>query len=220
MLRFQYLTITHPEEELVALLRKMKEATKGAFLYQRTLAAEYARNLFKSEDFVGCFKTRRTSLSESSVWVVITGEELRVTNITPTAVASLGITEYNLILNAFFHDFVAKFIDESWAGCVSLSGERVSLADILSENTYRALTIWEANCNKEAPMSHPMDQRNWMDFVTSLHRDGTELNVSDFGQWLYEDKRWPSAYNNQIVDLEANLEYSIDLLKYYDGTDI
>ena len=69
-------------------------------------------------------------------------------------------------------------------------------------------------------MSHPMDQRNWMDFVTSLHRDGTELNVSDFGQWLYEDKRWPSAYNTQIVDLEANLEYSIDLLKYYDGTDI
>lgn len=170
MLRFQYLTIPHPEEELVALLRKMKEATKGAFLYQKSLAAEYAKNLFKKEDYVGCFKTRRTSLSESSVWVVITGEELRVTNITPTAVASLGITEYNLILNAFFHDFVAKFIDESWDGCVSISGERVSLSDILSENTYRALTIWEASCNKETPISHPMDQKNWMDFVISLQK--------------------------------------------------
>ena len=102
MLRFQYLTITHPEAELVALLRKMKGAKRGTFLYQKTLATEYARNLFKSEDYVGCFKTRRTSLSESSVWVVITGDELRVTNITPSAIASLGITEYNLILNAFY----------------------------------------------------------------------------------------------------------------------
>lgn len=220
MLRFQYLTITHPEAELVALLQKMKETTKGVFLYQKTLAVEYAKNLFKKEDYVGCFKTRRTSLSESSVWVVINGEEMRVTNITPTAVASLGITEYNLILNAFFHDFVAKFIDESWAGCVSISGERVSLSDILSEKTYKALTIWEADCDKEAPISHPMDQKNWIDFVTSLHRDGTELTVSDFGQWLYEEKKWPTAYSSQIVDLETNLEYSLDLLKHYDGPNL
>lgn len=220
MHRFRYLTITHPEADLVALLRKMKEVKKGAFLYQKTLAAEYAKNLFKSEDYVGCFKTRRTTLSESSVWVVINGEELRVTNITPAAVASLGITEYNLILNAFFHDFVAQFIDESWAGSVSISGERVSMSDILSAETYRALVIWEAGCNKENPILHPLDQKNWMDFITSLHREGTELTVSDFGQWLYEDRRWPLAYSTQIVDLESNLEYSIDLLKHYDGIDL
>lgn len=220
MLRFQYLTITHPEAELVALLRKMKDAKKGAFLYQKTLATEYARNLFKSEDYVGCFKTRRTSLSESSVWVVITGDELRVTNITPSAIATLGITEYNLILNAFYQDFVAKFIDESWIGCVSISGDRVFLSEILSEETYRALTVWEAGCDKDNPISHPMDLKNWMDFVTLLHRDGTELSVSDFGQWLFEDRRWPSTYNAQIVDLESNLEYSLGLLNHYDGTDL
>ena len=39
MLRFQYLTITHPEEELVALLRKMKEATKGAVLVSPAISS-------------------------------------------------------------------------------------------------------------------------------------------------------------------------------------
>ena len=220
MLKYQFLTITHPEEELVDLLRKMKEAKKGAFLYQKSLASDYAKNIFVEEDHVGCFKTRRASLAESSVWVVITGNELKVTNITPSVVSRLGITEYNVILRAFFTDFIAKFIDESWSGSVAISGEKVTMADMLTKETYEALMCWESSCNKTSPISHPQDKMNWMKFVTLLHKEGTDLSLSDFSQWLSEDKNWPSAYNSQVFDLELNLEYSLELLDYYDGTDL
>lgn len=84
MLKYQFLTITHPERELIELLREMKESNLGIFQYQKKLALDYSRNIFASEDHVGCFKTRRITLTEASVWVVITGQELKVINITPT----------------------------------------------------------------------------------------------------------------------------------------
>lgn len=220
MLKYQYLTIRHPENELVNLLRQMKEVTRGAFIYQKTFSSEYAKNIFKSEDHVGCFKTRRTTLAESSVWVVITGDELKVTNITPSVVSSLGIIEYNLILNAFFNDFIVKFIDETWIEDVFISGERTSLSDILSVETYQALTRWEATCNKSMPISHPDDRERWMEFVSLLHNDGNKLSVTDFGQWLAEDKKWPTAYNDKINELEIYLEYSLDLLDHYDAINV
>ena len=220
MLKYQFLRIRHPENELVNLLRQMKEADKGPFKYQKTLAVDYAKNIFVPEDHVGCFKTRRTTLAESSVWVLITGDELKVTNITPAAVSSLGIAEYNLILSAFFNDFITKFIDESWDECVSISGEKVSMSDLLSEETYKALTKWEASCNKTMPISHPFDRERWMDFVSLLHKDGTGFNISDLGQWLTEDKKWPSVYNDKIYELEIYLEYSLDLLDRYDGIEL
>ena len=220
MLKYQFLTIKHPEDELVGLLKKMKEATKGAFLYQKTLALDYAKNIFMTVDHVGCFKTRRTTLAESSVWVIIIGNELKVTNITPSSVSSLGIIEYNQILKAFFYDFIVKFIDETWTDSVSISGKRITLSDMLSTETYNALLKWESSCNKGMPISHPFDRERWMDFVSLLHKDGTELSVSDFAQWLSEDRKWPVAYNDQIFKLENYLEYSLDLLDRYDGTDI
>jgi len=220
MLKYQHLTITHPEEELIILLQKMKESDLAIFQYQKKLASDYAKNIFAPEDHVGCFKTRRATLAEASVWIVIIGEELKVTNITPNTVSSLGITQYNMILNAFFNDFVAKFLDESWAKCISISGEVISLSDILSEEVYNALEIWEATCNKTSPLAHPDDLECWMKFITLLHKSKIELSVEDFSQWLSEDKKWPQGFSTQISELEESLKYSLELLNYYDGTNI
>lgn len=220
MLKYQFLTITHPEDDLVELLKKMKEAKKGAFLFQKSLASDYAKNIFVKEDHVGCFKTRRASLAESSVWVVISDNELSVTNITPSVVSRLGITEYNIILRAFYTDFIAQFLDETWSESVSISGEKIAMSDILTKETFEALIRWESSCNKSSPITHPLDKKNWMAFVALLHKDGTDLSVSDFSQWLSEDRKWPSGYNSQVFDLELNLEYSLDLLDFYDGIDL
>ena len=220
MLKYQFLTITHPEEELVKLLRELKKVNQGIFQYQKKLASDYAKNIFAPEDHVGCFKTRRATLAEASVWVVITGNELKVTNITPTAASSLGIIKYNMILNAFFHDFVAKYIDKSWTNCIFISGEETSLSEVLSVDVYKALETWETSCNKESPLAHPLDRERWMKFITLLHKDEVELSVNDFSQWLSEDKNWPQVFNNQIAELQESLEYSLELLNYYDGTNI
>ena len=220
MLKYQYLSIIHPEKELIELLRKMKEPNQGVFQYQKKLASDYAKNIFASEDHVGCFKTRRTSLAEASVWVVISGQELKVTNITPTVVGFLGITQYNIILNSFFHDFIAKFIDETWEGCISISGENISFSDMLSDATYKALESWVSLCNKDNPFIHPLDLERWMKFVTLLHKDEVDFSTEDFAQWLSEEKKWPVSLNMQIMNLAERLRYSLDLLNYYDGTKI
>ena len=125
-----------------------------------------------------------------------------------------------MILNAFFNDFVAKFLDESWAKCISISGEVISLSDILSEEVYNALEIWEATCNKTSPLAHPDDLECWMKFITLLHKSKIELSVEDFSQWLSEDKKWPQGFSTQISELEESLKYSLELLNYYDGTNI
>lgn len=220
MLKYQFLTITHPEEELVELLRRMKEANQGIFQYQKKQASDYAKNIFASEDHVGCFKTRRTTLAEASVWVVIIGQELKVTNITPGAVGAIGITQYNMILNGFFYDFVAQYIDETWEGSISISGAVTSLSDVLSVKTYKALETWEAQCNKENPLAHPLDLECWMKFITLLHRDEAELAIEDFAQWLSADKHWPIGFNAQITELTKSMEYSLELLNYYDGINV
>ena len=218
MYKYQFLTITHPEEELVALLEKMKDSKQGTFLFQKKLSMDYANNIFAPINHVGCFKTRRTSLSEASVWVVITGKELKVTNITPNTVGSLGITLYNIILQSFFHDFIANFIDKTWEGSISISGEKISISDFLPSEIYTALENWESLCNKDNPISHPQDLERWMKFVILVHKEDIDLSIEDFSQWLSEDKKWPTHLNKQICELEENLEYSLDLLRYYDGT--
>lgn len=46
MLKCQFLTATHPEDELIKLLLKMKESNLGIFQDQKKLALDYSRNIF------------------------------------------------------------------------------------------------------------------------------------------------------------------------------
>ena len=118
-----------------------------------------------------------------------------------------------MILNALFHDFVAKFINGTWAGSVSISGEVTSLSDVLSGETYNALETWESQYNKTSPFAYPMDRERWMNFITLLHKDEIELSIDDFSQWLSEDKKWSIGLNMQINELTESLEYSLELLR-------
>lgn len=217
MRKYQFLSIRHPEEDLVELLNKLKSTSKGVFSYQSQKSQEYADNIFMDISHVGCFKTRRSSLAASTVWVIIDGEELKVTNITPSEIYELGISAYNSILSSFFHDFVAQYLDESWGDSVSISGEYISIKDLMSPEAYSALVKWESACNKAAPISHPRDYERWMEFVCQLYKGGINLSIEDFSSWLSEDAGWPTAYNDSIIEMECKLEYSIDLLKAYDN---
>lgn len=219
MKKFQQLIIRHSHDALVELLDTLKKQDKGVFTFKRNKSNEYARNIFHTEDTVGCFSTERKTLAKASVWVVITNDELKVTNITPNEVGSLGVVKYNEILLCFFNDFVAKKMSEDLRNSVVITGEEASLADVLSHDTYEALQKWERCCNHSSPVTNDLDRRLWFEFVGKLHNDGTDLSLSDFAQWLEEDCKWPSGYTDIIYDLQLQLEYSLDLLKHYDGND-
>lgn len=70
---------------------------------------------------MACFATERKSYSKSSVWVVISNNEMTVTNITPGEISSLGVVQYNEILNAFLNDFIKKHMDPSWNNSIKIT---------------------------------------------------------------------------------------------------
>lgn len=216
MKKYQKLTISRPQQELLALLNKLKR-TKGIFVYKRNKSVEYARNLFRNEDLVACFATERKSYSKSSVWVVISNDEMTVTNITPGETSSLGVVQYNVILNAFLNDFIKKHIDLSWNNTIKITNEDTSLSDSLTTETFAALKKWERCCNHTSPIVNDMDEKLWFDFICLLHKNEDVLSLEDFRKWLLEDCGWNSSLEDTICDLELKLEYSLDLLNHYDG---
>ena len=217
MKKFKTLTVRASHEGLVELLDTLKKQDKCVFTYKRKKSNEYARNIFHKEDTVGCFSTERKTLLKASVWVVITNEELTITNITPNNIGSLDVPMYNTVLQAFYEEFLVKFLDEDMKNNVVITDEEASLSDVLSEETFNALQKWECCCNHDSPITNESDRVMWFEFIKLLHNDGTKLDLKDFSQWLHEDCKWPSDLNDIIFDLEINLEYSLDLLTHYDG---
>lgn len=218
MRKFQKLIIEHPHDDLVALLNNMKAAEKTVFEYRSVISTGYARSTFQKLEHVGMFRAKRKSLFESMVWVIIDKDCLKVVNITPSTCSSLGIDQYNYVLTTFFQEFIAKFLDESWSGCVHITGEIVGIDSMLTPRCYEALKHWELSCNKSSPIAHPNDEARWLLFVSYLHKDRKEcsMTLSDFQKWLSEDMKWPSGFNEQISEMQINLEYSLSLLEYYD----
>lgn len=217
MKKFKQLIIRRSHEELVSLLNNLKSC-EGIFAYKRNKSLEYARNIFHTEETVACFATERNTLAKASVWVVVTNDELKVTNITPNESGSLGIVAYNIVLDSF-RDFLINCLDESWSNSILITEEEVAMSEILTHGTFEALQRWERTCNHVSPIMNEQDRQLWFEFICLLHRDETDLNMEDFSQWLSEDCRWPNELNDIIYELALRLEYSLDLLRHCDGND-
>lgn len=211
MKKFQTLKIYNSQECLTRLLNTLKLSQKNIYVYQKKLTEDYAKNIFVDVNNVACFKTKRKSLFESCVWLLVSNGSLIVTNITSSSNHQLGITNYNFILMSFFNDFISSYLDDTFR--VEISGEEISLQEILNEETFHFLNIWECTCNKETPISHPVDYQNWMNFVVSAYRHKCKLSPNDLSQWLSEDKHWPQMFNSQISEIVSLYEYGIDILK-------
>lgn len=210
MKKIRTLKIHKSKESLVELLNTLRLNQKSIYVYQKKLTEDYAKNIFVDVDNVACFKTKRKSLFESCVWLLVSNDTLTVTNITSSSNHQLGITNYNFILMSFFSDFISSYLDDTFR--VEISDEEISLQEILNEETFYFLNIWERSCNKETPISHPIDYQNWMNFVVSAYRSKSELSSDDLSQWLREDKHWAQMFNDQIIEIVSLYEYGIDIL--------
>lgn len=211
MKKFKTLKIHQSQECLTELLNTLRLSKKTSYTYQKKLTEDYAKNIFVDVNKVACFKTKRKSLFESCVWLLVSSDTLIVTNITSSINHQLGITNYNFILMSFFNDFISPYLDDTFQ--VEISGEEISLQEMLNEETFKFLNIWERTCNKETPVSHPIDYQNWMNFVVSAYKHKCELSPDDLSQWLSEDKHWPQMFNKQISEIVSLYEYGIDILE-------
>lgn len=217
MRKFITLTVENTDEQLVMLLNSMKESRKKDFFCDIEKSAEYSKNVFIPLDKVGCFRTNDTDLFKSWVWVYINRGKLTVANITSELCSVLGVERYNRVINSFFQGFLSLFIDRSYH--VYMSGEYVSMEELIDERAYHYLNSWERIVNKSCPFGHPEDDELWYSFLGAMHRSRRLLPVQDLSQWLFEDKGWPSGYSDIIDDICSKYEYSLDLLDHYDHQD-
>lgn len=214
------MTINKDHCALMDLLEKMKKNPTEDFLFNEdmtTRANENKEGNGLAEFEYAVFTSPKEQMFFSNIFVWVKKNELCVFNIGSNDVrfSELGVQRYNLVIQQFFHHYIARFLDSSYYGCVKMTGEERTMDIIVGEEVYKKIKVWEGLCNKDAPTANAYDEERWFDFVCSLIENNVELDVSEFGQWLSEDCGWPSAYNDIIYDLEVKLEYSIGLLKYY-----
>ena len=222
MKKFNHVEIHRENSELLSLLDKMKSLQNQDFSYNEELSQNTNEDT-KSDSICGgilyaVFTTTKDELFNTNVFVSVKGDELKVFNMTSNNEKywDLGVTRYNLVMSVFFHHFMAKCLDESYNGCVEMTGETQDMREIIGEKAFDALNSWEKTCNKDAPTSNYYDEQAWFAFLSILYNEGKELHPEDFESWLIEDCHWSSYYNEVINQLGLKLEYSQSLLKYYD----
>ena len=101
MKKYISLSIKNESEVLLNLMKTLKNSSNSVFTYLKKNTEEYAKNIFVPESNVACFKTRRKSLFESYVWLLLSGESIIVTNIVSNKCPQLGVDDYNIIIKAF-----------------------------------------------------------------------------------------------------------------------
>lgn len=211
MKAFQHLIIKKDANSIRSLLYELKEASGKPFEYRKLQSERYADMIFEDRSNVACFKTKRSSLFESTVWMLLRRDELYVTNITSEKNSNLGISNYNFVLDRFFEDFLKYFIDDTFT--VQISGQEYRLEDHMPADVYSKLVLWADTCNKDGGITHPIDYQRWMDFVVAAFNSEIEVSATDIEHWLLEDKHWPIGFNDTISKVAIMYEYGMDLLK-------
>lgn len=215
MKKFGSLVVKGTHQGLISLLAGLKNTQSAEFVCDNKLSEDYARNIFLKPDEAACFRAQGADYFDSTIWMVIQNGELRVANIVPGSVTSLSIAQYNVILSAFFHHFVAPQLKSQNA--VYIDGEDVSIADLLPDDCYKKLKIWVNTCNQDSPILHPADEELWFDFLVSMSELPIEqrLLAGYLITWLQEDCHWSATYRpERFENLVQAYEYGLSLLDF------
>ncbi len=212
MKKYVELTIQGDDSSIVAFVEKLKSYSSDSFKFKEVREDNVIRDGYYVE-----FSAKKTSDYKARVILIWNEDGLRMCNVIPKTVSFLEVEQYNSVVRHFYEDVIehSKINGVS----VEITKEENSMQDLISESSYRALTLWESLCNKSGPTSHPNDRERWMDFICQLYINDDHLSLSDFRNWLIEDKGW--YYNPEdeddrtILDLELELEFGLDLVEHY-----
>ena len=134
-----------------------------------------------------------------------------VFNITPTYKDSLSEKQYNHILNRFYNDVIEP-ISNQFELKVQFSKSNISFKDLIGLNSFHLLKNFSNLANKSNGHSHPLDFERWLQFVLSIHRSNSSIQISDFTKWLIENN-WNES---TAWKLGLDLDYALKVLKKYD----
>ena len=212
MKKYIELSIKGPDAEIVAFVERLKLYSSDAFRFSEIREDNVIRDGYYVE-----FLAKRSVDYRSRVILIWDEEGLRMCNVIPKTVSFLELEQYNSVVRHFYEDVIVH--TQSQELNISITKEENSIQDLISAPSYQALVLWEELCNKNSPTSHPNDRERWFDFISELFINGDHLSLSDFRNWLIDDKGWYYDANDDddrtFLDLELELEFGLDLLAHY-----
>lgn len=138
-------------------------------------------------------------------------QRMEVVNIIPTqasGVTNLDMSTYNKILDIFIEKILSPVCKDFGVKYES-NDERYSIQEYIPKS-FEKLDLW---LNGFPLSCHSMDEERWFDFIVALVKNGEELGISIFEEYISETQS--SWTRNDIECFSEKLEYSIRLLKHY-----
>ena len=155
---------------------------------------------------------RRASAEQPAIALAMCaeGRRLSVTNIVPDG-DSLSRAQYNSILVEFYLKFLHPAAAEVGLP-IELSPDERSLEGEYGWQGAKFLKRFSGCANKS--ITHPADQRRWMDFLIHLHhRPNRDYDFGLLAKWLREDG-WPADKTHRLI---SECEFALHLLSVYDS---
>ena len=217
MLRFVQLSIDGSNKKLRELLSSWIKKTPKGWKYDKMRSKEMFSNLSRDEEEWAYFKAP-SKLYEAIVCVVVESTKLTIANIISDNYFSLGKKRYNEVVNAFYDAFIQGTLSETLKANITKPDQ--SLAELINHDTADKLITWEALCNHgDGGICHPNDRERWFEFVLTAVHTSSSIDLEILEQWLVEEKKWPSADNeddDRTKRLLLYFEYGKDLIEYYE----
>ncbi len=140
------------------------------------------------------------------------GRRLSVTNVMPGDPGRLSCAQYNSILVEFYLKFLQPATAEAGLP-IELSPDERSFEREYGREGTRLLKRFSVLANKS--ITHPADQRRWMDFLIHLHhhRPNRDYGFGLLAKWLIEDG-WSADKTDRLI---SECEFARDLLSVYDA---
>ena len=213
MKRFKQLRIFGDATAAKGLLEALKSKKNKVFEYNRIMTEDYATNIFRDISDVGCFKTSRVSLFQSSVWVIYDNSHLYVTNITSEINSALSKIEYNQVLDAFVNDYVRPVMQEDYKNlAIIMTPGDLEMSDLVSENSCKMLEQWQASYDKNYIEEDFVSYNYWIKAIVTLIKNNDVIEYDDLKGWLIEDCGWSEMLEDKIHDFYLSYELGKDVL--------
>jgi hypothetical protein len=215
MKAFKNLKIIDPDSDrlnLIAFLEMIRSTRVSNWGFLEKESADYAMNLYKDYKEVAVFASPIICNRTARVWLVLSGREIKITNIVPTETGSLKYEEYNSILDNFNNQVVLPAARQVGVDVITTPAY-VDMENIVGRETYEKLLFWEITANSNSGNEHDLDFERWASFLTSAFTYKSKITAQLLERWLLEDKGW---IDGELVQrLGSEFEYGIDLLNYY-----
>jgi len=160
--------------------------------------------------------TEKTGRKPAYLWFSnIDPKTWEISNIVPDKPGKLSHTEYNAVLDDFFHSFVEGNIRKFDLSVHKTNSFR-KLSEFLPKNAFQSFLSFTNLANKSTGYGHPLDEKRWLHFLFCVHEKAPliELDASLFERFLEESFDWPAK---NAYKLSVDFEHSLTLLKAYDN---